>query len=290
MILLRKTITLALILAIVASSLFFFESTTAAAKPSTPQVTIKFVNATYPVPSNDPYTGKTSTVLAGNYSVKLTIKNQAVSDPNDQIYYNIRIKPRYDSSSNWAELYGVWYYISKNNGDGSFEYAYFISSYAPAQSADSYTTITLTLETTDVYRKPGIYYRIPSNYNATDVVPDGGEVDFQVQALTGHATQRWVFSNPFTDAVALDATSDWSETQTIRIGDGSTAQETQTTTDPQTSSGTSGLASNSNWQVNDLVIVVISAAAVIIVAIIAIAAVLIKRAKTQTATTPQIEE
>jgi hypothetical protein len=145
----RKCISLALILITLSSSLFFAGFTAASPKPSTLQVIIKFVNATYPVPSTDPYTGQTSMVLAGNYSVQLTIKNQAISEPDSQIYYNIRIKPRYDSSGTWAELFGVWYLISKNNG-GTFEYAYFISPYAPVESEGSYTTITLTLETTDV--------------------------------------------------------------------------------------------------------------------------------------------
>jgi hypothetical protein len=287
---LRRITALMLVLITLTSSLFLSTATAAQVKPSTPQATIKFVNATYPVPSTDPYTGKTSTVLAGNYSVIITIKNQAVNDPNSQIYYNVRIKPHYDPSKPWAEIFGVWYYISKVNGD-TLEYAYFISPYAPIQSAGSYTTITLTLKTDDVYGKPGIYYRIPSYYNATDVVPDGGEVDFQVQTLTGHATQRWVSRSPFTttvggqeeNAVALDAASDWSETQTVRMGDGATAQETQATPEPQTSSGTAGLASDNNWQVNDLVVLVVAVSAVIIVTIVAVAAVLIKRAKTQTA-------
>jgi hypothetical protein len=234
---LKKCILFALILAMVTSSLFFSESTIAASKPSTPQVTIKFVNATYPLPTTDPYTGQTSTILGGNYSIDVAIENQVAGDSNSQIYYNIRVKPHFDNNS-WAELYGVWYYISENNGDGTFDYAYFISAYAPAQSISSVTKIIIPLEETTVYGKTGTSYYIPTYYNYTSLVPEGGQVDFQVQALTGHATQRWVSRSPFTttvggyyeDAVAFDAASDWSSTQTI------TMQESSSSTTPSPTS------------------------------------------------------
>ncbi len=148
---LRKCISFALMLAMLTSSLFFSESTIAASKPSTPQVAVKFVNATYPAPSTDPYTGQTSTIIEGNYSIEVTLQNQAEGDPNNQIYYNIRVKPHFDNDSSWAELYGVRYYISENNGDGTFDYAYFINEYAPAQSTSSSTTITIPLEEGTVY-------------------------------------------------------------------------------------------------------------------------------------------
>ncbi len=75
----------------------------------------------------------------------------------------------------------------------------------------------------------GIYYHIPTYSNYTSDVPEGGQVDFQVQVLVGHATQRWVSRSPFAttvggydvDAVAFDVASDWSSTQTVKIGDGS---------------------------------------------------------------------
>jgi hypothetical protein len=245
---LRKCISLVLVLTMITLGLFFSESTVAASKPSTPEVTIKFVNATYPLPTTDPYTGQTSTILGGNYSIEVIIKNQATSDSNSQIYYNIRVKPHFDNNS-WAELYGVWYYISENNGDGTFDYAYFISQYAPAQSTSKVTKIIIPLEETTVYGKTGTSYYIPTYYNYTSLVPEGGQVDFQVQALTGHATQRWVSRSPFTttvggyyeDAVAFDAASDWSSTQTITIAAGSNPSTTPdaTTLTPLTTSPTS---------------------------------------------------
>jgi hypothetical protein len=230
---LRNCISLVLILTIAPSTLFFNELTVAASKPFTPQVTIKFVNATYPLPTTDPYTGQTSTILGGNYSIEVTIKNQDTSDSNNQIFYNIRVKPHFDNNS-WAELYGVLYYISENNGDGTFDYAYFINDYAPAQSTGSFTTISLPLEVTTEYGKTGLYYRIPTYYNYTTLIPEGGQVDFQVQALTGYFTQRWVSRSPFTttvggyyeEAVAFDVASDWSNTQTITIGETSSTSPT----------------------------------------------------------------
>ncbi len=274
---LRKCISLVLILTMVTSSLFFSELTVAASKPSTPQVTIKFVNATYPLPTTDPYTGQTSTILGGNYSIEVTIKNQATSDSNSKIYYNIRLKPYFDNNS-WAELYGVLYYVSENNGDSTFDYAYFINSYAPAQSTSSVTKIIIPLEETTVYGKTGTSYYIPTYYNYTSLVPEGGQVDFQVQALTGHATQRWVSRSPFTttvggynvDAVAFDAASDWSSTQTITIADGSdstyTPPEDVTTLTPIITS--TPTVTNTNLNPSDLITLPLSIFIAIIIVVV----------------------
>jgi len=269
---LRKCISFALILAVVTSSLFFCESTTAASKPATPQVTVKFVDATYPEPSTEPYTGETSTILGGNYSIEVTVKNQATGDSNSQIFYNIRVKPHFDNDSAWAELYGVCYYVSENNGDGTFDYGYFINEYAPSQSASSTTTITIPLEKVNVYGKTGNNYHIPTYYNYTTSVPEGGQVDFQVQALTGHATQRWVSRSPFTtsvgghdvDAVAFDAASDWSSTQTVKIDRAS--EDSATSTSPATSTET-----DPNLNSTDSITLPLSSFAAIIIAVVLLA-------------------
>ena len=281
----KKILSFALILVLAASSPIFIQSTIAASKPSVPEFTIRFVNATIPTPTIDPYTGESRTILTGNYSIEVKINNQAAGSLNSQIYYNIRIKPHYDQS--WAELYGLWNQTSKANSDGTFTYAQYISHYTPAQSKSSYTTINLEAQITDVYGKTGTYFHIPSYSANSGFIPEGGEVDFQVQTLVGHTAQVWVCDHPivmpslghYEDAVAFDTASDWSSTQTITLGSRSAASETSTPNAPSSSSNSPTTDSGNNWKVNNLVIVVVAVSAVIISVAIAVAAVMITKVK-----------
>lgn len=277
----KKIISIALILVLAASGLNFFQSTIAASKPSVPEFTIRFVNATSSTPTIDPYTGESHTILTGNYSIEVKINNQATGGSNSKIFYNFRIKPHYDQS--WVELYGLMNFTSKANDGGTFTYAWYISHYTPAQSTSSYTTINLEAQITDVYGQTGTYFHIPSYSGYSGSIPEGGEVDFQVQALVGHTAQVFVSDHPigmpwlghYEDAVAFDVASDWSNTQTITLGDRSTTSETPTSS----SSSQQTTDTGNNWQVNNLVIVVLAISAVIITIIIATAAVMITKIK-----------
>ena len=75
-------------------------------------------------------------------------------------------------------------------------------------------------------------------------IPSGGQVDFQVEALVGHASQAWYIQHPlfptiggyFAPAIAYDSTSGWSNTQTITIGESQTPTPSPATTSTPTPS------------------------------------------------------
>ncbi len=197
------------------------------------------------------------------------------------------MKPHFDKA--WTEIYGLWNFTSNINDDGTHDYAYYINVYAPMQLAGSYTTISLPVEVDSVYGKSGTYYSIP--YGESSIIPEGGQVDFQIQALKGHLGKVWVYESGlsiaipsmgyYEDAVAFDTASDWSSTQTITLGDSSTTSETSAP-QPAFSSNQQTTDSANNWQVNNLVIVIVAISAVIITIVITVAAVTISRTKKHT--------
>jgi hypothetical protein len=122
--------------------------------------------------------------------ITLTIKNQlfeATSQYPDGFFYNVALSV---DGKNWSELYHVedaedWY---------------------PQQSNNSITVLTFVAGET-------IYY--PRDTSQTiGVIPESGEVAFQVQAMIGHR-ERGVFKNGSIPYVFVGKTSDWSNTQTI---------------------------------------------------------------------------
>jgi hypothetical protein len=234
----NRRLVLLLILILTASSLVVVKpihsSTT---KPSVPEFTVKFVNASYSVTTTNPYTGVNETQQIGNNSVEVTIKNQRFDHSYNglsyHIYFDIRTKPHF--SDNWTEVYPLENSTSSYNGDGTFSYAEYISPDSPTQSNSSYTVISFPVVPTELYQASG--YDIQRYYSGEEgqegmysgflkAVPYGGQVDFQVKALVGHASQWWVIEHPFyptigghfSPAVAFDSTSGWSNTQTITIG------------------------------------------------------------------------
>jgi len=210
-------------------------------KPSIPEFTVKFVNASYSVTTTNPYTGLSETELTSNNSIEVTIKNQLFDYLNNQIYYNVRIKPRF--ADNWTEIYSLRNMTSSYNGDGTFSYAQYINDYSPPQSKSSYTIVTFPVVETELYGASGYdiqrYYSGPQyeegRYFAfLSAIPAGGQVDFQVEALVGHDSQMWVIEHPFyptigghsAPAVAYDESSEWSNTQTVTIGESQTPTPT----------------------------------------------------------------
>jgi hypothetical protein len=213
-------------------------------KPSIPEFIVKFVNASYSVTTTNPYTGLSETKLTSNNSIEVTIKNQPFDYSNNQICYNIRAKPHF--ADNWTEIYPIRNMTSSYNGDGTFSYALYIVD-SPPQSKSSFTVITFPVVATELYGASGYdiqrYYSGPQyeegRYFAfLSAIPAGGQVDFQVEALVGHDSQMWVIEHPFyptigghsAPAVAYDESSEWSNTQTVTIGESQTPTPSPTTT------------------------------------------------------------
>jgi len=166
----------------------------AQSKPSVPEFTVKLVDKSYdvlPTQSTDPYRG---TVIHPGYHVKkevieITIKNQKTST---KILYNIRTKGHFDQE--WTER--------------------FSHSTYPEQTNSQYTVITFI-------RDSGL--PADDKYSWYFDIPDSGQVDFQVEAMSGTFSWeddaisaglgqgfggKWVFDG---------VTSGWSKTQTITI-------------------------------------------------------------------------
>jgi hypothetical protein len=262
-----KSLTLLLILILAVSSMFTFKPANAQSvpKPSVPGFSVRFVDASYNVSSTNAYTGLSETNPVSNASIVFTVFNQPFVSPNYQLYFNIRVKPHY--ADNWTEIYPVVNTTSANNGDGTFSYALYIDD-SPLQSTSGNTSIIFPVIPTDLYEATGYdiqrYYSPNENRDGgystfLEAIPNGAQLDFQVQALVGHAGQMWIIQHPFyptiggypTIAVAYDTASGWSNTQTIIIsGIASTtispSESTPTPTDytvPPSSPGTTAQSS-----------------------------------------------
>jgi len=204
----NKRVALLLIVVLAVSSLIAIKPAPAEAsipKPSVPEFTVKLVAHPYDVPttySTDPYTGENMThegYHVENKSIEVSIKNQPFTPYEIQenennwtinFHYNIRIKGHF--SEDWSELYRA--------SDGY-----------PTQSDSQYTIISYALgENTDTIL-------------GTKMIkfPAGAQVDFQVEAMIGYVSRKWVgngnygpFSVPW---VFTGETSGWSNTQTLTI-------------------------------------------------------------------------
>jgi hypothetical protein len=188
-------------------------------KPSVPEFTVQYVDNSYDVPpiyETDEFTGKTGVVSGGyreeNWTIQITIENQAFSYSSNgvtyHLYYNIRVKGNY--GENWRDYYEV--YTGSASEDGS-KTADFINGYGSLQS-NSQNTIFLI---------PASNFQLSSlepNY------PEERKFDIQVRAVVGHDSIEYVVRNYLVyspdlygvEAIAVDAKSDWSNTQTLTIG------------------------------------------------------------------------
>lgn len=245
----RNGFVVLLILTLTITSLIMVESASAQSipKPSVPIFTVKFVNASYPVTTTNPYTGLSATTLSSNNSIQITIKNQPLSTLNNQICYNIQVKPHF--TGNWTELYPIENWTSAYNRDGTFSFAEYINYNSPHQSTSSYTIVTFPVVATDIFSAPGYdiqmyfdgYQYTEGTYTAfLRAIPAGAQIDFQVEALIGHASQTWIIEHPFyptigghfAPAVAYDVTSGWSNIQTTTIPETSTSTSPNPTSTP----------------------------------------------------------
>ena len=208
---LGKISTLFFVILLVASSLIAVESARAAEpKPSIPEFTLKYVVDSYDVPptyKTDPYTGKSVIDESGfhvqNNTLEVTIKNQPFTSRMDSsgnytsLYYAVAFKGHYETD---------WQYLPSNAlvkglPDDSFGNNVRGSAYLDASHSD-YTIISL------------------HNWQSGSVL-DGGQIDFQVQALIGHDNMhdwgRYMFGGDWITFYFVGISSDWSSTQTITI-------------------------------------------------------------------------
>jgi hypothetical protein len=186
-----------------------FGTVHASTKPSVPEFTSWYIDLSYDVPptyGTDPYTGKTIITQDGyhvdNRSLQFTIKNQPFTPYTDSngthigLYYNFRIKGAYGTEwdyfpfapSGWStRRYGGLF------GGNSTE-----SPADLAQSNTEYTIITIQI--------PGVY-RVPAE----------AKLEVQAQAIIGYmvATDYMMAGHAY---VFTGESSDWSNTQTITIG------------------------------------------------------------------------
>jgi len=174
-------------------------------KPSVPEFTVKLVDRSYDVPltytnSTDPYTGQQVTITHGGYHVEnitidVTIKNQPftsteIDGNTTQLFYAIRWKGHFED---WADTYHI----------SGVDYNYYLNNYGVQASNSDYTVKTYTMA-------------------SFGNVPEGGQIDFQVKAQVGYSFAYYgehAHILPIGINFQSVEESDWSNTQTITIGE-----------------------------------------------------------------------
>jgi hypothetical protein len=172
-------------------------------KPSVPEFTLQYVDYSYDVPpkttsTTDPYTNETITTTIPGYHVENKTIQATINNNIGASYYNFRYKGHYENE---------WRYYPF---DPNRSLPYFLSdSYSvPYQaSTSSYTVAAL----------PSYFFKD---------IRVGGEVDVQVQALFGDFRAE-PFGHiglpaPTYDFYFEGTISDWSDTQTVTIGESQT--------------------------------------------------------------------
>jgi hypothetical protein len=189
-----KSLGLILILAITISSLIIIKSTVAQSisKPSLPEFTIMPVGPSFDIPPTYSFNSNTGLFDANDgyhiqYStVKIIIKNQPFSNQSvdDNLYYNVRIKPNNYPDSYWQEIFSA-------GADGY-----------PIQTLPNYTTIPLAVEGTQTIGT---------------IIPTGASTDIQIEAMIGHIGRNNTMSPYPYPYVFFGETSGWSNTQTVTL-------------------------------------------------------------------------
>jgi hypothetical protein len=260
-----KEISLLLVVILAVSSLMMVESASAQSipKPSVPEFTVRFVDNSYDVEPRyyyDPYTGKDVLAENGyhvqNKTIELKIRNQPLISAHDsygnvlRLYYRVQNKGYFGGS--WFDLHG-------GGGDYYPDYYYI----GPVSPTDEYilklyglagNNGTLSLQNLDI--------------------SDGGKADFRVQAFIGYVnrTKFWGILGESHEDIFTGETSDWSNTQTLSIPDGSVSASTPSPTTPTTSAPTSTITTtspdaNGNSITLPLNILIIIIAAILLLAV-----------------------
>ena len=208
----NKALTLLLILALVASSLIMLSSVCAQTipAPSVPEFTVNLIDSSYetqPTTTIDPYTGQTVTNPSQHIearTIEIRIKNVPFTpfeiENGSNTYtvnflYNIRFKGHFEEEWHYPYNPNVNSYKGRDSGVETI-----ISYQAEYSSTEG---LRLTPD------RGGFYGTFPPN----------AEVDFQVQAMIGYI-HHVVVPGPFSADVFEGQTSDWSNTQTLKLADG----------------------------------------------------------------------
>lgn len=189
-------------------------------QPSVPDFSVNFVNSSYMVSKTNPYTGAIEEEQVCNASFVITIANQPFPYSNYQLYYNVRSRAHFEGD--WKEVYPVGNWTSSYGGGYGDNFTYALYIRGVQQSNSSYTTISFSVEPTDLYQGSG--YDVDVGYFG---IPFGSQLDFQVEAQVGHPSYRWISDHPlmpwigggYEPAVAYDTSSGWSNTKTAAIGE-----------------------------------------------------------------------
>ena len=226
---------MSIIVILAASSLIMVEAASSEiTKPSIPEFTVKFIDASYNVPTTssiDPYTGHNVThegYHVENRTIELIIKNQPfdsyiANGQNISFYLNVREKGHHEE--NWTTIYTV-------------------DNHYTTQSNTNYTILTYLLD-----------QNVPPFWNN---IPSGGQVDFQVEALIGYVGRTVGFASWYFNGEE----SDWSNIQTISIPDKAvspTASPNPTAT-PQQSDTQSGVLFGLSWEQTAVAVLAIAVA------------------------------
>lgn len=207
-----KYLSLCLGVLIVVSGLLMIEPSDAHAtyKPSVPEFTLEYVDYSYhisPTYTADEFTGETVAIGGRdvkNFTIQINVKNNQLfppaNDATSHLFYNVRFKGHF--GNDWRETPSA-----ENRTSSPTTYSEYVDAsphnpYLHEQSNSEYTAIL---------------------FPANDYNPNVS-IDFQVEAVLGHDSLAWVDTDPFGEyharyyeAVAFDATSGWSTTQTITI-------------------------------------------------------------------------
>ena len=209
-----KLTTLLLIAVLALSSLVMVGSVTAQSitKPSVPEFTVKYVDNSYDVPPTygvDQYTGEKVVTEGGyhvdNRTVEFTIKNQPfnpyvdASGNNISLYYYFRYKGPY--GDDWS------YYPDSSHTYGPYSGGPFPDT---STSNSEYTIIGINLPTLGI--------------------PTDSQVEFQVQAIMGYVEGHSTGMLAGSYMGFTGERSDWSNTQTITIGEIQTQTPVPTST------------------------------------------------------------
>ena len=225
----RKILSLVLFLAFVVSSLIIAKPEQTSAQTTNtpiPQVTASLNPTSSPTPTPISTLTPTPTIIypkplipeftvklisslpeINKSTIELTIKNQPFDNNGTDHYsfvYDVRI---IDIDGNWRNFY--------NAEDGY-----------PTRSNSSYTVFSYSLE------KSAYYPSNPTTLGSI-LIPIDGNLTFQVRAMIGFR-DRGIYSNGVMPYVFKGETSDWSNTQTITVGEISSSP-TPTPTVPELS-------------------------------------------------------
>jgi hypothetical protein len=210
----RKALTLILIAVLALSSLVMVETAFAQSvpRPSVPEFTVKYVDHSYVVPAStfiDPYTGKQisyPSYKVENKTVDVIIENQPYTPTNldgnvTGLFYIIRWKGHFE---NWTGYYdGNDYFNINHLGDASRIWG--ISASNSANTVQSFTDFS--------------------------GLSKDAEVDFQVRAVIGFNFLYFGgHIQPIGTVFHYVQESDWSNTQTVTIGELQTTSPEPTST------------------------------------------------------------